>query len=229
MLWEGLKSGELFAQAYISLLNLMVGLTFATLLAVCLGILIGANERVRSAVWPLVNFIRSIPPVAIIPIVIVAFGAGPIPSIILIAYACNWPIMLNVIDGIRGLSPSIRDACQAFRLPPRVYFTKVLLPASLPQLMAGIRLALAVSLTIMMVTEFYAANKGLGFYINDASQRFAVAETWAGTFFVGIIGYLLSAGFLMIERRVLGWYFEIPRPRRRWLAPRRLTRTFLRT
>jgi sulfonate transport system permease protein len=84
----------------------------------------------------------------------------------------------------------------------------VVLPAAVPQIVAGSRVALPIGITVMVVSELFAANKGLGFYILNASATFQVPETWAGALLVGVIGYILSVLFIVIERRILGWYFK---------------------
>ena len=82
----------------------------------------------------------------------------------------------------------------------------------MPQIMAGIRVAVAVGLVLMVISEFFGADAGLGFYITESSTRFATRQTWAGTILVGVLGYVLSTLFLMVERRLLGWYFQDARP-----------------
>ena len=113
-----------------------------------------------------------------------------------------------VIDGVRGIPPQLRDTVKAFRIPLALRFRRVLVMAALPQIMAGIRIAIAVALVLMVISEFFGASVGVGFYINEAKQRFAMPETWAGTVLIGILGYVLSALFLRLERWLLAWYFQ---------------------
>ncbi|WP_297103168.1 ABC transporter permease [uncultured Devosia sp.] len=210
-LLNDIGNGELLEAAAFSMRNVGTGLSAAIVLGVSFGLLIGYNSVLRSAVWPLIAFLRAIPGVAIIPIVLVAFGVGPGPQIFVIALGCVWPILLNTIDGVRGIQSSITDTARAYRLPRALFIRQVLLPAATPQIMAGIRISLAVSLTIMVVSEFSAGNQGLGVYISSGVQSFAPSQVWAGTVFIGLIGYLTNVAFVLIERRILAWYFEIPR------------------
>jgi ABC-type nitrate/sulfonate/bicarbonate transport system permease component len=207
-LWNDLVAGPLPRDLAVSLTNLGAGIAIATVLGIAFGLVIGQLEFVRQITAPALNFFRAMPPASIVPIVIIAMGVGPAPKIFIIAMTCFWPILLNTIDGVRGTAPAVRDTARAYRIPRHLMLLKVALPAAMPQIMAGIRVALAVGLVLMVISEFFGADAGVGYYINDNSTRFAMRQTWAGTILVGILGYVLSALFLMIERRLLGWYFQ---------------------
>ena len=211
ILWTDLLSGELIRQMAFSMRNVLAGLAIAITLGLGFGIAIGANAKLRGALWPFLAFLRAVPGVAVIPVVLVALGVGPGPQVFIIVFGCTWPILLNTIDGVRGIKESVIDMARAYRLPRWLYVRKILIPAALPQTMAGIRISLSVSLTLMIVAEFSAGNAGLGRYIMFGSENFNPAQVWAGTIFVGIIGYLLNVIFLFVERRLLGWYFGVPR------------------
>ena len=207
-LWRDLAGGPLLGHLQVSLGNLAAGLAIAIVLGVAFGLLIGELDMVRRVASPTLNFFRAVPPASIVPIVIIALGVGAAPKIFIIALGCFWPILLNTIDGVRGTSPAVRETARAYRIPARLVVFRVALPAAMPQIMAGIRVALAVGLVLMVISEFFGADAGVGFYITDSSTKFATREAWAGTILVGILGYLLSAIFLVIERHVLAWYFQ---------------------
>lgn len=208
VLWRDLFWGPLGPYLLVSLGNLAVGLAIAIVLGVAFGLVVGRAEKFRTIVSPTLNFLRAVPPASIVPIIIIALGVGSAPKIFVIALGCFWPILLNTIDGVRGTLPALIETARAYRIPASLAIFRVALPAALPQIMAGIRVALAVGLVLMVISEFFGADAGVGFYITDASTRFAIRETWAGTLLVGIMGYVLSFGFLLIERRLLRWYFQ---------------------
>ncbi|MCO6187592.1 ABC transporter permease [Rhizobium sp. L1K21] len=208
VLWRDLTEGPLLSYMWISLANMAAGLVISIVLGVAFGLLIGEFGQLRDALMPMLNFLRSVPPAAIVPLVIVALGTDAAPKIFIIALTCFWPILLNTIDGVRGMTPQLRDTASAFKIPYSLYFRRVLLMAALPQIMAGIRIAVAVALVLMVIGEFFGASEGLGFYINENKQRFAMTETWAGTVLIGFLGYLLSAIFVKIEAFALSWYFQ---------------------
>ncbi len=207
-LWRDLASGLLLEYLGFSLGNLAVGMLFALVVGIGLGLFIGEITWLREALSPFIDFARSVPQVAIVPLIIGTFGLGPGPKIYTIAFACVFPILLNAIDGVRGIEPTIRRFGKVYRIPPVRYFLRVVLPGALPQVFAGIRVALPIGITVMVVSELYAANRGVGFYILNSSSTFHLAETWAGAFFVGVIGYLISIIFNRIERIPLRWYFD---------------------
>lgn len=204
---EGLSEGELVAHSAYSLRNLAAGMLIAIGVGVLAGLVIGEVELLRRAIDPILQFGRAIPQVAIVPIVIGVLGIGAAPKVYVIAFACVWPILLNTIDGVRGLDPAVREVATAFRIPPLLRFRRVVLRAAMPQIVAGVRVALSIGVVVMVVSELFGADRGLGYFILQSGRGFAVPETWAGTLLVGAIGYLLSAGFLLFERAVLGWYF----------------------
>lgn len=206
-LWRDLANGLLIGYLGFSLGNLLLGLTFAIVIGVALGLLIGEIRWLREALDPFVNFARSVPQAALVPLIVGTFGLGPGPKIYTIAFACVFPILLNTIDGVRGIEPTIRRFGKVYRISPARYFRRVVLPGALPQIFAGIRVALPIGITVMVVSELFAANRGVGFYILNSSSTFQMAQTWAGAVLVGIIGYAITLIFSRIERIPLRWYF----------------------
>ena len=211
VLWRDLVSGPLLPYMAFSLSNMAVGLAAATILGILIGLIVGEYQGLREAATPTLNFLRSVPPAAIVPIVIIAMGIGAAPKIFIIALTCFWPILLNTIDGVRSMPSELRDTARAFGVPRGLYFQRVLLMAAMPQIMAGIRVAIAVALVLMVISEFFGASSGLGFYINDNKQKFSMPETWAGTLLIGVLGFVLSAVFMAFERWALAWYFQSER------------------
>ena len=207
-----LASGELLFHLRSSLVNMALGLVISAVIGIVAGLIIGESRALREASGPFLNFARAIPPAAIVPIIIVAMGMGPEPKIFLIAFACVWPILLNTIDGVRGLNPQMMEMARAFRIPFGLRNRRILFMAALPQIMAGLRIALAVSLVLMVISEFVGASSGLGFYIREKKEAFAMAEVWGGTVLTGILGYVVSAIFLRFERWALHWHFQTPEP-----------------
>ena len=207
-LGRDLSNGVIASGAAYSLGNLAAGLLIAVAVGIIGGLILGETKRLREIVDPVIHFFRSVPQAALVPLIIGAFGIGQGPKIYTIAFACMWPVLLNTIDGVLGVEPTIRKFSKVYRIPRGLHFRKVVLPAALPQIVAGVRVALPIGITVMVVSELFAANKGLGFYILNSSATFMVPETWAGALLVGVIGYILSLLFVVLERRILSWYFK---------------------
>ncbi|MEZ2391895.1 ABC transporter permease [bacterium RCC_150] len=203
-----LANGAIGSGASYSLTNLGAGLLLAVVVGIAGGLVLGEMRRLREIVDPVLHFFRSVPQAALVPLIIGVFGIGQGPKIYTIAFACMWPVLLNTIDGVLGVEPTIRRFSRVYRIPAGLHFRRVVLPAALPQIVAGIRVALPIGITVMVVSELFAANKGLGFYILNSSATFQVPETWAGALLVGVIGYILSLLFIVFERRILSWYFK---------------------
>lgn len=207
VLARDLANGVIGSAVLFSMTNLMAGLLIAFAAGVVLGILIGESDRLRQILDPFIHFGRSIPQAALIPLVIGMLGLGAAPKIFAIALATVWPILLNTIDGVRGVDPSIHRVSRAYRIPRLLHFRRVVLPSAMPQIAAGFRVALPIGVTVMVVSELFAATNGLGFYILNSATTFKLAQTWAGAIVVGVIGYALILLFVLVERRVLAWYF----------------------
>ena len=205
-LGRDLANGVIIAGAIYSLTNLFVGLLIATVLGIGLGLLLGELGWLRRIVDPIIHFFRSVPQAALVPMIIGVFGMGQGPKMGTIAFACMWPILLNTIDGVLGVEPTIRKFSKVYRIPRSLHFRRVVLPAALPQIVAGVRVALPIGITVMVVSEMFASIEGLGFYILNSSATFKVPETWAGALLVGVIGYVISLLFVLAERRLLRWY-----------------------
>lgn len=207
---DGFASGTLGAALGYSLTNFLVGYAIAAVVGVVCGLYLGEHPRVQNATQPLLNFLRALPFVALVPIFIIALGIGALPKIALIALGCLWPILLNTTDGVRGIPASIHETSRSYRIRDLLRLRRVTFMGALPQIFAGLRIALSVGIVLVVVSEMYGSTQGIGYYILFSGQRFAIAETWAGTFVLAGVGYLINVIFLGIEYLALGWYFRRP-------------------
>ncbi|QXJ23430.1 ABC transporter permease [Actinomadura graeca] len=213
-LWRELVHDGLAADLLFSLRNIMVGLAIAIVAGVGAGLVIGETELLRQATTPLLDFARATPTVAFVPVIILTLGIGSGPKIFLIALGSVWPILLNTVSGVHGINPAVHETTRSYRIPVRLRLLKVVLPGALPQIFAGIRVALSIAVVLMVVSEIYGSPVGLGNFILQSGSGFAVPEVWAGTVLIGILGYGLSVLLLAAEYVLLGWYHERP-PRNR--------------
>ncbi len=207
---QGFASGSLGAALSYSLLNFLCGYLIAAAVGIAGGLFLGEHPRMLNALQPLLNFLRSLPFVALVPIFIIALGIGAMPKIALIALGCLWPVLLNTTDGVRGIPPSIHETSRSYRIRDLLRLRRVTFMGALPQIFAGLRIALSVGIVLVVVSEMYGSAQGIGYYILFSGQRFAIAETWAGTFVLAGVGYLINVIFLGIEYLALGWYFRRP-------------------
>jgi len=201
-------SGNLAANTFASLRNILLGLLVAVVVGVAVGTAVGSSRAARMLLNPYLQFARSVPQVALVPIIIGAFGLTWLPKIWAIAIACVWPILLNTVDGIRAIDPAVQDMTKAYQFTRPLKLVRVTLPAALPQIMAGIRVSLGIAVVVMVVSEIYGSTEGIGYFINYEKGLYRGPETWMATLVVGLIGYLLSLAFLLVEKTTLRWYHE---------------------
>ena len=189
-----------------SLENLAAGFAIATIAGIVLGMVLGLLPSLADAVAPTVEFMRAVPGVALLPAALLLLGIGPEMKISLIAYGTVWPILLNTIDGVRGVDPVVVDVASSYRIRRRDRFLRIILPAASPQIVAGMRTALSIGITVIIFSEMIGSTNGIGFQILSAQHSFAVADMWAGIVLLGILGYLLNLAFRGLENYLLRWH-----------------------
>lgn len=189
-----------------SLERMAAGYALAAVFGVALGVLIGSSGVARAAAGPLVEFLRAIPPPVLIPFAILTLGIGPQFKVFVIAIGCIWPVLLNTIDGVRGIEPVLLETTAVYRIGFLERLRRVVLPAASPRIFAGLRSALSLSLILMVISEMEASTNGIGFFVLQAQRSFAIPDMWSGILLLGLLGYTLNAAFVEIERRLLTWH-----------------------
>lgn len=189
-----------------SLTNLALGYGIASAAGVLGGVLIGMNRWASAALDPLVHFFRALPGPALLPFAIIAFGIGTTMKVWIIAFAALFPVLLNTIDGVRGVDETASDVSRAYNLRRVRRIVAIVLPSASPQIMAGLRVGLQTAILLMVVSELVASTSGMGFFILQSQQQFEIADMWAGIVALGLLGCILNALFGLAERRVLRWY-----------------------
>jgi ABC-type nitrate/sulfonate/bicarbonate transport system permease component len=186
-----------------SLVRLFLGYGIACVVAIALGLALGLNATLRAATDPLVQFLRAIPPPALLPFGILVLGVGTSMKVFIIAFVCLWPVLLNTIDGVAGVEPTLRETAQVYGISARDRLLRITLPAASPQIFAGMRTALSLALILMVISEMVASSNGIGYFVLQSQRSFAITEMWSGILLLGLLGYVLNALFLFVERRVL--------------------------
>jgi ABC-type nitrate/sulfonate/bicarbonate transport system permease component len=138
-----------------------------------------------------------------VPIVILVAGIGDLMKVLVIVSGCVWPVLLNTVEGVRGIDEVLLDTCRSYRIPP---MRRLVLRAASPQIVTGARQALSIGIILMVISEMFAASSGLGFTVVQFQRGFAIPEMWSGVLLLGLLGVLLSLAFRVVESRVLGWY-----------------------
>jgi sulfonate transport system permease protein len=189
-----------------SLENLAAGLAIAAVAGIAFGLALGLLPIFADGLAPVMEFLRAVPGVALLPAALLLFGIGPQMKISLIAYGTLWPILLNTIDGVRGVDPVVSEVTASFRVRRRDRLVRIILPAASPQIIAGMRTALSIGITVIIFSEMVGSTNGIGFQILSAERSFAVPSMWAGIVLLGILGYLLNLAFRGFESYALRWH-----------------------
>ena len=189
-----------------SLLRLGAGYVIAVVAGVALGIVLGQRPTLRRMASPIIEFMRAIPAPALIPFAILVLGVENDAKIFLIAVVCIFPVLLNTIDGVAGVEPTLLDTTTVYRISALDRLRYVVVPAAAPQIFAGMRTSLSLSLILMVISEMVASSNGIGYFILQSQRSFAITEMWSGILLLGLLGYLFNVVFTLIERRVLAWH-----------------------
>lgn len=191
-----------------SLGRMLAGFFLAVLVGGGIGMLVGLSKIARRLTTPIISFLRSIPGAALLPPAILLLGIGESMKIVLIAFICIWPIMLNTIDGIDETHATMKNTAKIFHIGGAKQFFWITLPAASPRLFAGMRTSLALALIMLVISEMIASTGGLGYFIIQTQRLFQIDHMWSGIILLGLLGYLLTLVFTAIEKTVLKWYLE---------------------
>ena len=173
-------SGALAEHAFASILRSSSGLALAILIAVPAGLIIGSNRRIAEFIEPLLELFRNTAPLALLPVFTLILGIGETSKIAMVLYASSWPILLSTVSGVRTVDPLLVKAARSMGLGSARLFAKVILPASVPTIFTGIRLAAAHSILVLIAAEMVGAKAGLGYFVNAAEFNFQIPEMYAG-------------------------------------------------
>ncbi|QNN50832.1 ABC transporter permease subunit [Phycicoccus endophyticus] len=187
------------------------GLAVAMALGVALGLLIGSFRVLREVTASTIEFLRPIPSVALIPLVVLVFGSRPPSALVLVVYAATWQVLVQVLYGVADVDPVARDTARSYRFSFLSTGWNVVWPTALPYVVTGFRLAAAVALILEVTAELVIGVPGLGQAIGVAQSSGAVPETYALVIAVGLVGVLVNVLARVLERRVLRWHPSVRR------------------
>ncbi|QOV35548.1 ABC transporter permease [Streptomyces ferrugineus] len=203
--WELAADGQLADNARASLVRSFSGFGLAVAFAVPLGLLIGWYRPVADLLGPLLEVFRNTAALALLPVFVLLLGIGETSKISIVVYACTWPILLNTISAVRNVDPTLLKLAKSMDLSAPRLFQKVILPASVPVMFTGIRLAGAVSILVLVAAEMIGAKAGLGYLINASQYNFAIPQMYAGIITISAIGVAFNQLLVTVERRLSSW------------------------
>ncbi len=189
-----------------SLQNLAVGYAIAVVAGVGVGAVLGVSRRTARYVEPVVDFLRSIPAVATVPVFIVIFGLDASMRIAAISVAATWPILIATMQGVRATDPTLLDTAAVFRITGAQQLWRVRLPAAQPIIFSGLQLGLQIAFVVTIASEYLGAGFGIGAFTLIATDSFLILDAWTGVILMGLLGYAINIVFDIVERIALRWY-----------------------
>jgi ABC-type nitrate/sulfonate/bicarbonate transport system permease component len=194
--------GTLWVHIGATLWRVALGFATGALLAITLGLAAGSIRWVRNALEPVIELLRPVPPLAVLPLFIVWVGIGEASKVGFITYATFFPMFLTTVHGVRQIDPLLLRAAQSLGARRHQLFLRVVLPAALPDILTGLRLGIALAFFVIVISEFIGAEHGLGYLINDGRNFFLVPQMLGAAIVLGLLGWAGSALVRAVERRL---------------------------
>ena len=190
-----------------SLERIGMGFGIAVVAGVALGVPLGLSRFGRLWAMPHIEYWRAMPPPALLPISIVLLRSiGNVQKVAFIAFFCVFPVLLNTIDGVRGIDPTLVETARSYGVPRLERIRRLVLPAAAPQIAAGMRNSLSLAVITMVLSEYFSSTSGVGYVLLISKNTFQLAPMWAAIVLIGLLGYLANVLFVLVERRLLAWH-----------------------
>jgi ABC-type nitrate/sulfonate/bicarbonate transport system permease component len=199
------RNGQLLEALRLSLLGLVLGFGAAIVVGVPLGILMGRSRTAEAALEPWVNALYVTPRVALIPLMLIWFGIGFEAQVVVIFLSSVFPLIVNSYAGVREISSQLVDTARSFCASERQLFFEVILPASVPFIMTGLRLGIGQAVIGMIVAQMFLALSGLGKLLVNYGDFFKTDYVFAVVIVIGLLGVVLTEGVKLVERRFAHW------------------------
>jgi len=204
-----LVSGKLLVHMYASLERVLMGFSMAFLVMLPLGILMAYYKPLERLISPLAELLMYSPPIALLPLFIFSFGLG-IRSQVAVIFWSTWPITLvTTISAMRNINPLYVKVARSMNISGMGLLTKVIIPAALPDILPGVRLALIRAVMITIAVEMVSGNVGIGFFILNSEQTFKITEMYAAILASMLVGVTMNYSILFLEKKLCGWRQDI--------------------
>lgn len=202
----GYMDSTLWQHLNASLSRIGLGLGFAVLTAVPVGIAIGSNRIARGILDPLIEFYRPIPPLAYLPLIVIWCGIGELSKVLLIYLAILAPIAIATATGVRTVDPAKLRAAQSLGATRAQLIRHVILPSALPDILTGVRIGLGVGWSTLVAAELIAATSGLGFMVQSAAQFLVTDVVVLGILVIALIAFAMEMGLRALQRKLVPWH-----------------------
>lgn len=201
--------GALREQVWPSLHRGLLGFVIALGTGIFLGILVGSNRVLGKLLEPVLLFFRSLSVLALFPVFLLFFGIGEESKIAIVAWAAFWPIFINTTNAVRGVEKILINAARTLGAGRVYIFTRIVLPAAIPNIFPGVRLGASYAFTALVAAEYLGATEGIGIYIRSSQEGYQIPAMYSGIVVLGIIGVAINVILAAVEKRVTGWQLGI--------------------
>lgn len=203
--WQLAQSGELYDDVGASLIRALSGFLISVVLIVPLGLAVGWYARLGDLLNQFIEVCRNTAPLALLPVFILLLGIGEFSKITMVVYSCAWPLLLNTIAAVKQVDPLLIKSARTMGASPQQLFRKVILPAALPTIFVGIRLASASAMLVLVASEMVGAKAGLGYLIIYSQYSFLIPQMYFGILGITVIGLTFNAVLEALEGRLMRW------------------------
>ncbi len=201
-------SGDLVEALGATVRRLVLGFMLGAVPALLLGLAMGRSRGLRSVMDPLVASAHPVPKIAILPLIMLLFGIGEISKVVLVALGAFFPVLINTVAGVRQISPVHFEVAENYGADWFKVLTRVLLPGSLPMILAGVRLGINIALLLTIAAEMRFAESGLGLIVWSAWETLRTEELYAGLAVIAALGVGLNLALQSVMRRLAPWQAE---------------------
>ncbi len=192
----------------------VVGFALALAVGLGLGVLIDVSPLLRDALYPLLVISQTIPTIAIAPLLVIWFGYGIVPKVIVVGLICFFPIVVNTADGLRSVDPDIVALLRTMGASPRDIFLKVRLPGAMPAIFTGVKIGVTYSVVGAILGEWVGGSAGLGIFMLRASNSFRTDWVFVAIAITALLSIILFGLVAAVERLALPWYYTAAREER---------------
>jgi NitT/TauT family transport system permease protein len=206
--WELIRSGELEANTIITLYRVFAGFFIGSIPGIIVGLLMAMFRPVRIFFDPLIASLFPIPKIALMPLLLLAFGFGDASKIALVVIAVFFPVVVNTYVGAANIEKIYWDVAKNYGASQSMVFRRIVLFGALPMIFAGLRIALAVSFIVLVAAEFVATKAGIGYMIWNSWELLQVDVMFVGIVTVGVLGLIATVILREIERKIVPWKAE---------------------
>jgi sulfonate transport system permease protein len=204
-LWDGLIDGRLVTDIAISLQRTGLAFAAAVLVAIPLGLFMGQVRKVDRALDPILQLFRQTSALALYPVFILLLGLGEASKVFVIFWATLFPLLLNTISGVKEVDPKLLEMARVYGASRLTIFRRVVIPASVPSIFVGLRLAATTALLLLIASEMIGANSGVGFQVMNAQYNFQIPLMFAAIVLLAAMGLIANYLLVFLQRRLCQW------------------------